>query len=225
MLAIGYVRVSTIGQVEDGVSLETQKSRIHSWCTANDHQLVSLYIDAGISGKRTDNRPALCSALDEACSRKAAVVVYSLSRLARSTRDAISMSERLARSGADLVSLSEHIDTTSAAGKMVFRMLAVLAEFERDQIAERTSVAMRHKANLREYTGGHTPFGYILGKDRVHLVENQVEQNIIHLAKRMRSDGFSLRKIAFELNRQGFFGRTGRVFQPAQIKSMVDRRM
>jgi DNA invertase Pin-like site-specific DNA recombinase len=68
--------------------------------------------------------------LAAACERKAALIVYSLSRLARSTKDAIAISERLAKNGADLVSLSERIDTTTAAGKIVFRMLAVLAEFE-----------------------------------------------------------------------------------------------
>lgn len=72
------------------------------------------------------------------------LVVYSLSRLARSTTDAIAISERLAKSGADLVSLSEWIDTTSASGKMVFRMLAVLAESERDLVSERTKTAMAH---------------------------------------------------------------------------------
>ena len=57
-------------------------------------------------------------------------VVYSLSRLARSTRDTIEIADRLDRDGADSSSLSERIDTTTAAGKMAFRMMAVLAEFE-----------------------------------------------------------------------------------------------
>lgn len=53
-------------------------------------------------------------------------------------------SVRLAKNGADLVSLSGRIDTTTAAGKMVFRMLTVLCEFERDQVAERTKCALSH---------------------------------------------------------------------------------
>jgi predicted glycoside hydrolase/deacetylase ChbG (UPF0249 family) len=55
-----------------------------------------------------------------------------MSRLARSVKDTLSIGDRLDSAGADLVSLSESTDTTSAAGKMVFRMLAVLSEFERD---------------------------------------------------------------------------------------------
>src|SRR6185295_927090 len=109
---------------------------------------------------KADNRPALQAALEAACRGKAALVVYSLSRLARSTRDAIGMSERLHKAGADLVSLSERIDTTTAAGKMVFRMLAVLAEFERDQIAERTKGALSHMRNQGKRISGKIPYGY-----------------------------------------------------------------
>ena len=110
-------------------------------------ELVAVHVDAGLSGAKAHNRPALQAALTDACKHKAALVVYSLSRLARSTKDAIAISERLHKAGADLVSLSEKIDTTSAAGKMVFRMLAVLAEFERDIISERT--ARRDAAQAR----------------------------------------------------------------------------
>ena len=69
----------------------------------------------------------------------------------------------LAKSEAELVSLSERIDTTSASAKMVFRMLAVLAELERDQVSGRTRVAMRHlRARGRRYSR-FVPFGWDLG--------------------------------------------------------------
>ena len=144
MDAIGYVRVSTEGQAREGVSLEAQQAKISAWCITNGYELRGIHVDAGLSGGRADNRPALQTALTESCDQKAALIVYSLSRLARSTRDAIAISERLAKNGADLVSLSEKIDTTNATGKMIFRFLAVLAEFERDQIAERTKGALAH---------------------------------------------------------------------------------
>ena len=73
-----------------------------------------IRVDAGISGKRADNRPGLIAALDSACQARGVLVVYSLSRLARSVRDTLDIAERLERAGADLVSLSEQIDTTSA---------------------------------------------------------------------------------------------------------------
>ncbi|MEJ7593056.1 MAG: recombinase family protein [Planctomycetaceae bacterium] len=108
----------------------------------NDFELAGVFVDAGIIGSRADNRPELQAALTAVAKCRGALVVYSLSRLARSTRDTLSVSERLSKAGADLINLSEKIDTTMAAGKMVFQMLAVLAEFERNQISERTTAAM-----------------------------------------------------------------------------------
>ena len=57
--ATGYIRVSTAGQVEDGVSIEAQAKRIEAWCLANDVELSAVFTDEGISGKRADNRPQL----------------------------------------------------------------------------------------------------------------------------------------------------------------------
>ncbi len=195
--AIGYVRVSTDGQAVDGVTLEAQEAKIRAWCAANDYELGGVHIDAGISGSRADNRPALQEALT-ACGNGHALVVYSLSRLARSTRDTLDIADRLAGSGADLVSLSERIDTTTAAGKMVFRMLAVLAEFERDQVSERTRFALSHKKSKAERVGS-VPYGFRLGVDHVHLEVEPGEQRAVALAKRLRAAGKSYRLIGVRL--------------------------
>ena len=97
------MRVSTTEQAGEGVSLDAQRARISAWCAANGFDLVALHADEGLSGKSAANRPALRAALTDACTGKAALVVYSLSRLARSTKDALSISERLAKAGPDLV--------------------------------------------------------------------------------------------------------------------------
>ncbi len=196
--AVGYIRVSTDGQAVEGVSLDAQRSRIEAWCTANEFQLVAVHVDAGLSGKRADNRPELQAALAAVASHKAALVVYSLSRLARSTKDTISISERISRAGGDLVSLSEKIDTTTAAGKMVFQMLAVLAEFERNQISERTTAAMAHMRDQGRFLG-QVPFGYDLGPDGETLVVNATETDTIRRIVELRAQGHSLRKIATHL--------------------------
>ena len=97
--AVGYVRVSTTEQAREGVSLDAQRARIAAWCAANGYELMALHADEGVSGKRATNRPALQAALDAACASKGALVVYSLSRLARSTKDALSISDRLGKAG------------------------------------------------------------------------------------------------------------------------------
>jgi len=219
MKAIGYVRVSTTGQAEEGVSLEAQESKIKAWADLNGYSELVIHVDAGISGSRADNREGLQVAL-RAVGKGDALVVYSLSRLARSTKDTLEIAEYLMKRQSDLVSLSEKIDTTTAAGKMVFRMLAVLSEFERDQIAERTKAAMCHKKSKGERVGA-IPYGYNLSTDFKSLIEDPQEQQVISIAKDLFNSGVGLRAIARQLSRKGFQTRTGREFDATQVKRML----
>lgn len=221
--AIGYCRVSTELQAQEGVSLEAQQARIRVWCEGNGYTLVRVHVDAGLSGSRSDNRPALQAALNEACRTQAALVVYSLSRLARSTKDAITISERLAKSGADLVSLSERIDTTSAAGKMIFRMLAVLAEFERDQISERTKGAMAHLRRQGRRISRHIPYGFSLADDGTTLLPHPAEQHGLARIRALRLEGLSLRQIAAVLTRSKIPTKTGCSWTAKVIHSLLQR--
>jgi site-specific DNA recombinase len=221
--ATAYIRVSTEGQVNDGVSLDAQRAKIEAWCLVNDVQMGQVFVDAGVSGKRADNRPQLQAALDTVCADGGVLVVYSLSRLARSTKDTIAISERLDKAGADLVSLSEKLDTTSAAGKMVFRMMAVLAEFERDQVSERTCSAMAHKKSKGERVGT-VPFGYDLAADGVALVENADQLKAIELIHSLKGKGYSLRAIAAALDAAGIVTANGKgQWKHTTVKSILSR--
>lgn len=204
--AIGYARVSSAQQAEEGVSLAAQEERIKAWCLAHAYGLSAVEVDAGLSGGRADNRPALQRALDAVCKAKGVLVVYSLSRLARSTRDAIDIMERLHDAGADLVSLTENIDTTTAMGKLFFRLMAALAEFERDIISERTSMAMAHKRGRGEYTGGEAPYGWRVVSELndggpLRVVEDEDEQRTIVMIEHLhRVEKRSPARIARDLN-------------------------
>lgn len=219
MKVIGYIRVSTKEQAAEGVSLEAQEAKIRAWAALNDCQEVQIHVDAGISGSRADNRPALQDAL-KACGKGDALVVYSLSRLARSTRDTINIAEQLQKAGADLVSLSEKIDTTTAAGKMVFRMLAVLSEFERDQVAERTKMALSHKKSRLERVGS-VPYGFTLASDGEKLLPEPSEQATVTLVRSLRSSGQSFREIASRLNADGHKPR-GKAWYPTTVKNIAE---
>lgn len=207
--AIGYIRVSTMDQADEGVSLQVQRDKFEAWALLNDYQPLAVLDDAGISGKRADNRPGLQEALRLACEHKAPLVVYSLSRMARSTKDAIEILERLRGCGADLVSITEQIDTTSAAGKMVFRMLAVLAEFERDLVSERTKAAMAHlKAQGKRC--GQVPYGYFVAKEN-QLVPDCKEQETLKQLRVMREVcNLPLQFIADQLNLEGVPTKSGK---------------
>ena len=219
MKAIGYIRVSTQGQAEDGISLAAQEAKVRAWADLNDADLI-LFRDEGISGKRSDNRPGLQAALD-AVGRGDALVCYSLSRLSRSTRDTMAMADALAKKDADLVSLCEKIDTTTAAGKMVFRMLAVLSEFERDQISDRTRMALAHKRACGEKTGGEVPFGYRATEGRLYL--DPREQETVSLVLELRKQGQSLRAIGRALAAAGASTKAGsHTWHPQAVRRVVE---
>lgn len=221
MRAIAYLRVSTTKQADEGISLEAQEAKARAWALSRGLEL-HVFADAGISGKRASNRPGLQSAIRAACQAKAPLVSYSLSRLARSTADAIAIARRLEKAGADLVSLTEAIDTTSAAGKMVFRMLAVLAEFERDLASERTKEALGHLRRQGRRVSGRIPFGYDLAGE--NLVENAREQRTIGTIRELRASGLSLRAIARELAKKGIRTKTGGAEWSAKVVAFTIRR-
>ena len=221
MKVVGYIRVSTQGQVEDGISLDAQEAKVRAWADLNGADEVAVFRDEGISGKRSDNRPGLHAALDMV-SKGDALVVYSLSRLSRSTKDTLLLSETLLKKEADLVSMSEKIDTTTAAGKMVFRMLAVLSEFERDQISDRTRFALAHKKANGEKTGGDIPFGYRLDGGR--LIKDENEQKAIALIRELRRKGYRLQAICDELAKEGYRTRRGNLkWQPKTVSRIIER--
>lgn len=219
--AVGYIRVSTVGQVVDGVSLEAQRAKIQAWAVANDYALVAIHEDAGITGTTMDKRPGLQAALADT-GKGMALVAYSISRIARSTSDMLEIATGLEKKGADLVSLSEKIDTSSAAGKMVFRMMAVLSEFERDQISERTTAALAHKKAKRE-TYSALPLGYADQDGK--LVPVDEELRVVAEIKAMRGAGKTLREIAADLNVRGIVGKRGGQFFASTVRNVLENRL
>ncbi len=122
--SLGYARVSTGDQ-----DLAGQVRRLEAAGAARTFQDV-------ISG-RTFERPGLRALLDHARAGDALVVVR-LDRLGRSLRELLDVVELLKQRGVALVSLEEKIDTSSAAGELVFHVFGSIAQFERRLIAERT---------------------------------------------------------------------------------------
>lgn len=218
--AIGYIRVSTAMQADEGVSLDAQRAKIEAWCSLNDYELAAVHVDAGISGKKMKNRPGLQDAMAD-CGKGSVLVVYSLSRLSRSIRDTMDISERLEKTGSDLVSLSEKIDTTSAAGRVVFRMLSVMAQFESEQISERVTTAMQYKKSQGGRVGT-VPFGKRLDADNDSLIEDEDEMLVVAAVHHYRNAGLSMRTIVTRLEEQGYKARSGKPLQLTQVARILN---
>lgn len=223
---IAYVRVSTEEQALEGVSLAAQEARIRAYCAMRGLELAELVIDAGVSGyKALDAREGGRRLLDLVRSRKvAAVVALKLDRLFRNAADCLEVCGGWDRAGValHLVDLGgQAVDTSSAMGRFFLTVMAGAAELERNQIAERTSMAMQHKADRGEYTGGEARFGYVQNTEGM-LVAVEAEQLVIREARELRAAGLSLRAVAAELARRGHVSRAGKAFVPCQISKMAE---
>lgn len=217
--AVGYVRVSSAKQAEEGVSIEAQKEKIKQWIKLNDAKLIDIFEDNGITGKTT-NRPGFQEALELVIKEKAVLICYSLSRLSRSTKDMLQIGAKLEKAGAELVSLQEQINTTTAAGKMVFRMLAVLNEFEIDLISERTKSALAYLKKQGKKTGGIVPFGWNVDETG-KLHKNPSEQKVIKKIMNLHNGGMKFQTIGNHLNERGITTKTGKRWYAQSVKNVV----
>ena len=218
-LAIGYVRVSTDKQASEGVSIEAQIDKIKAWGLLHGYEIIKIHIDEGLSGSTLEKREGIKAALAEV-KKDMAFVCYSLSRVSRDIEDTIRIARTIEQKGADLVSINEKIDTTGAVGKMLFNFIALLNQFERDQIAERTKFALDH---LKKHNKVYSPIPY--GFDRIgdNLVPNLEELQVIVTMQELREKEYGHRKIATHLNKLGIHSKTGGMWYAKTVKGVLSR--
>jgi DNA invertase Pin-like site-specific DNA recombinase len=174
-----YIRVSTDGQTVDNQRLELEQAAQQAgW------EIVGVYSDDGISGtKSREHRQAFDQLCKDATRRKFDVVMsWSVDRLGRSLQDLVGFLSELHSVGVDLYLHQQGIDTTTPAGKAMFQMMGVFAEFERSMIQERVRAGLK-----RAVAQGKT-----LGRPKVNV---GTEKAILAA----RASGTGKRKIAKQL--------------------------
>jgi len=157
-----YVRVSTEEQAKEGFSIRAQQEKLKDYIKIKGWELYDVYTDEGISGKNITERPAINRLIADIMKKKVEnVLVFKIDRLTRSTKDLIELTELFNENNCTFNSLMESIDTQTASGRMFLKIIGIFAEFERENLIERISVAMEKK--VRE---GYTlptfgvPYGY-----------------------------------------------------------------
>ena len=220
--AVAYVRVSTPGQAETGISLEAQEAKLRALASLNDYVLADLICDEGESG-RSLRRPGAQAVLRMVRRGEVdAVLVARLDRLTRSVRDLVDLIELCNRKGVALVSAQESLNTGTAAGRMVVHMLGVVAQWQREDISERTTQALAHiRAQGRR--AGTVPYGYVADEDG-RLTEDPAEQDDLAELRRLRATGLSLRATAAELTAQGRRNRNGGPWHATSVRRLEQAR-
>ena len=202
MRVLAYTRVSTADQAAEGESLATQKQRIAGYAAGQGWEIDHTYTERGVSGSRPlADRPMGRALLADA--REGDVVIATkLDRAFRSASDALAALDGFKRRGVRLVLLDMGEITDNGVGALIFRILASVAEFERERIAERTAET---KAALREQgrAVGPAPWGYTTDGDG-YLHPDPATYPGREQAEAMARDGQSARAIHRALVAAGY---------------------
>jgi DNA invertase Pin-like site-specific DNA recombinase len=172
-----YARVSTSAQ-----TCENQLTELRAVADRAGYQIVSEFVDEGISGsKGRSDRPALDRMLKECTKRRFDLVMcWDISRLGRSVQNLIEIMNELQSLKVDLFFLQQGMDTSTASGRMMFSVFGALAEYERELIRERV-IAGQARAKAA---------GVRFGRPKT------VTQNTKDTIRLMREQGVGMRKIA-----------------------------
>ncbi len=174
-----YARVSTKNNGQDP---ETQLIALREFANTRGFEVSDEYIDVGISGAK-DRRPELDRLMKDVRRRKVdAVLVARFDRFARSTKHLVLALEEFNALGVDFISLNESVDTSTPMGRMVFTVIAAVAELERSLIRERVMMGLDRARRQ----------GKRLGRPQRIVDRRRIAD--------LRSKGLSLRQIAAELN-------------------------
>lgn len=224
---VGYIRVSTEGQADGGVSLEAQRAKLAAYAVAMDLELVAIEVDAGLSAK-TLARPGLQAALGALTAGQAdGLLVCKLDRLTRSVRDLGDLVERFFASRFSLLSVADSIDTRSAAGRLVLNVLASVAQWEREATGERTRDALAHlKAQGVRLGGAALGWTRTDGTDndgRRLVADVQAEAETVERILVLRAEGKTLRQIADALTAEGRATKTGGRWHASTVRNVLRR--
>jgi DNA invertase Pin-like site-specific DNA recombinase len=210
MTAYGYVRVSTTEQAgDDRTSLETQRRKIAAVAELAGLTVARIFDEPGISGgKPLAERPAgqeLLAVLRPGDT----LIVAKLDRAFRNASDALATAERLKAGKVDLIiaDMGSEPVTQNGVSRMFFGMLALMAEFERERLRERSAEGRMAKRENGGHIGGSVPFGYRkIGAGRAARLEpDPAQQDAIATMRALAAVGVPSRAIAAAVqDRHGF---------------------
>ncbi|MHA3067258.1 recombinase family protein [Lacticaseibacillus saniviri] len=223
-IAVGYCRVSTREQSEQGYSIAAQQEAIKQYCDKNGLELTNMYIDAGISGKSISKRPQMRRLLKDCDEGNFDVlVVWKNSRVARNLKNLLEIIDVLDKSNVELQSISEPLALGTPSGKMMLQVMGSFSEFERNTIAENVVLGMNDRART-----GYPNVGQVLGYEPVidedgkrNLAVVEDEASIIRFMFNAYAQGLGYRAIANRANKMGYVTKRGNPFSTVAVKTIL----
>jgi DNA invertase Pin-like site-specific DNA recombinase len=231
MRLVAYLRVSTQEQATSGSGLDVQREQVTTWADANGHDVVSWFVDEGISGSHgLESRPGIFDAMS-ALSDAEGLVVPKLDRLARSLAVQETLLAQADRLGAQVFSAddaeNEYLnDDDEPTRRLIRQVLGAVAEWERGMIAARMKAGRHHRAREGMYAFGSPPFGWRSQRTErgARLVPVDTEQATLARMRELRAQGLNLTDIADTLSREGHrTKRGGTTWNPGTVSRLLRR--
>ncbi len=200
-----YMRVSTEDQAREGFSLPEQKERLESFCKFKGYEIIDYYEDAGISAKTGNHRPEFERLKNDIKAKKVnTIVALKLDRITRSIYDWENLMTFLDENDAYLDCVNDEINTTSANGKMISRLLMSVSQNEIERTSERTKIGMAGAIKQ-----GHIPHVAPLGykHENKKLVIDYTTKDIVIRIFDLYYNGMSYKKISNLLNKEKVLGK------------------
>ena len=200
-----YMRVSTEDQAREGFSLPEQKERLESFCKFKGYEIIDYYEDAGISAKTGNHRPEFERLKNDIKAKKVnTIVALKLDRITRSIYDWENLMTFLDENDAYLDCVNDEINTTSANGKMISRLLMSVSQNEIERTSERTKIGMAGAIKQ-----GHIPHVAPLGykHENKRLVIDYTTKDIVIRIFDLYYNGMSYKKISNLLNKEKILGK------------------
>ena len=200
-----YMRVSTEDQAREGFSLPEQKERLESFCKFKGYEIIDYYEDAGISAKTGNHRPEFERLKDDIKAKKInTIVALKLDRITRSIYDWENLMTFLDENDAYLDCVNDEINTTSANGKMISRLLMSVSQNEIERTSERTKVGLAGAIKC-----GHIPHIAPLGykhEDKRLVIDYSTKDIVVRIFD-LYYNGYSYQKISNLFNEEKVLGK------------------
>ncbi|MFE7064589.1 recombinase family protein [Sutcliffiella sp. NPDC057660] len=223
--AIGYVRVSTDKQL-DNTSIEKQKEEIEKYCKNNQLTLVHIYDEGAFSAENIKDRKQFKHMYQHAFDKDEDidyVVVLKSDRISRDNLDALYIYKRLTGANKHLICIADNIDTRDTNAKLLYQVMSLVAELERDMIRFRTSTGMEKNAELGNFNGGKV-YGYYTENKELKLDPNEAKV-VRYIFEKYAIDQWGYRKIASNLNEQGIKTKNEKHWSITSVKTILNNRI